>query len=116
MRIGRGITRTVWLIGPWAIKFPSLRYAGRFFFKGCLANLSEAWLWNDKKDSRDYMAPVIWCGWFGAFLIMRRCEPIDIDPCKPFWYPAAIHNDMDKKPENIGVLNGRIVWIDYAQT
>lgn len=113
MRVRRGITRTVWLIGPWAVKFPSLRYAGAFFFKGCFANLSEAWLWNDKKDKRYWMAPVLWCGWFGLFLVMRRCE--EVKSCSDWEYPIIFHNDMDIKPENIGILNGRHVWIDYAQ-
>ena len=111
MRIRRGITRTVWLFGPWAIKFPSMRYAGLFFFKGCLANLEEAWHWNDLKDRREVMAPVLWCGWFGLFLVMKRAE--DLNPCTWMW-PVNVHGAMDAKKENLGMIDGRTVWVDYA--
>ncbi len=111
MRVHRGITRTVWLVGRWAIKFPSMRYAGTFFLKGCLANLEEAWHWNDMKDKREVMAPVRWCGWFGLFLVMDRAEPLD---GKLWTWPIGIHGSMDCKPENLGWINGKTVWIDYA--
>ena len=110
MRIRRGITRTVWLVGPWAIKFPSMRYAGLFFFKGCMANLEETWHWNDLKHRRYAMAPVIWCGWFGLFLVMKRAE----EAPRGTSFPVYLHGMMDEKPENIGVINGITVWVDYA--
>ena len=111
MRLHRGITRTVWLIGPWAFKFPSMRYAGTFFIKGCLANLEEAWHWNDLKDKREVMAPVRWCSWFGLFLVMDRAEQIGDGP---WHWPVNVHGQMDSKPENLGIIKGRIVWVDYA--
>ena len=111
MRIHRGITRTVWLVGPYAVKFPSLRYAGTFFFNGCLANLSEAWHWNDLKDKREVMAPVHWCAWFGLVLVMKRAD--ELDRCSWKW-PVPVHHGMDNKPENLGMIGDRTVWVDYA--
>lgn len=115
MRIKRGITRTVWLIGPWAIKFPTMRYAGTFFFRGCGANLEEAWKWKDHqgKGWTDTMCPVLWCGWFGLFLIMPRLKPYTGNDRPPEYRRCPY--TTDHKPENYGIdKRGNVVCVDYA--
>lgn len=43
----------------------------------------------------------------------RRCDPVD--PATPIDYDAiGLLHDGDRKPENLGWLDGRLVWVDYA--
>jgi hypothetical protein len=108
-----GVTRTVLLIGKWAIKIPSLRGSclGRKeiiggFCRGVLANDSER-EWSGTPG----VCPVLWS--FGGLVnIYPRCEPVaeteNID------YDAiGFIGPTDRKPENLGWLNGRMVWVDY---
>jgi hypothetical protein len=114
-----GITRTVVLTRCWAIKVPTLRGLGdpdrsgariASFCRGVLANQSE----------RDWSAvegvnPVVW-SFRNLVNVYRRTEPVDelnvpddiYDQLCPDWAPVG-----DRKPDNIGRLDGRIVWIDY---
>lgn len=115
MRIERGITRTVWLIGPLAIKLPSLRYAGTFFLKGCLCNLEEAWKWHDTKGKpvlHNMLCPVLWCGWFGLFLVMRRAKPLTMCHRVEEWKFEKVTTDT--KRENFGLIDDEVVCVDYA--
>lgn len=117
MRIIRtGISRTVILTRRYAIKVPSLRGGcgsgprGRLwsFAHGILANLSER-EWSDTPD----VCPVLWC-LLGLVNIYPRCEPLP-EPCGEIDYDAIgiVGPAGDKKPDNLGLLDGRIVWIDY---
>jgi hypothetical protein len=113
--IRRGICRTVWLVGPYAIKFPSLRRYNPGWLKGLMwsvsrgiqANLAEA-TWSGVPG----LCPVLWS--FGGLVnVYPRAEPVpddypvDYDTIAPAWVPT------DKKRDNLGLLNGELVWIDY---
>lgn len=113
----RGITRTVLLIGPWAIKWPSFRGLGAqekgmriaSFCRGVLANQSEL-EWSEVEG----INPVVWT-WRCIVNVYRRAQPVvvdeetfDFDALCPDWTPIG-----DRKSENLGVVNDRIVWIDY---
>jgi hypothetical protein len=113
-----GITRTVFLAGRYAIKVPSMRglcertMAGRLasMARGILANQRER-QWHSYEGWDGLVAPVLhsWLG--GLVQVYPRCEPL------PDGFEGALPeldpNPGDIKPDNYGLLNGRIVRIDY---
>jgi hypothetical protein len=126
----RGITRTVWLIGPWAVKFPSMRYGGTFALQGMSANLREARTWLEVCEGREYrrdkLNPVRWCSWLGLVQVQPRVLPLPKGEPAPCW---AGDVTTDAKPCNFGrvpgtrrkvmTTRGRVdVWhevcVDYA--
>lgn len=117
MKVKHGITRTVFLMGRYAIKTPNLkfRWLWRHRVKGLLANLDEAWRWKTFKDSEEgqMLCPVLWKSWFGFVIVMRRVEPME---CQDgiISEPQCVLT-TDHKAENYGWLDGRLVCIDYAQ-
>jgi hypothetical protein len=129
--VRRGITRTIWLVGRWAIKVPSLRrydngLAGIMwsFSRGVQANLSEAG-WHDLADEKSQICPVLW-SLGGLINVYPRCrwvddidaELLDAGLVYPGKIPGYIANQrMDAKPDNVGWLRDgddeRLVWLDY---
>ena len=124
--IRRGITRTVWLAGRWAVKVPSLRRYGNglpgvlwSFCRGVLANQSEA-EWSRNTDDPS-LCPVL-RSWLGGIVNVYP-------PCGPYeptaeqaqamrertWSPVTSEwpSPGDDKPDNFGVLDGRIVRLGY---
>ncbi len=114
--IRHGICRTVLLVGPYAVKVPSLRghaaggVRGRLegFCRGILANLSEA-TWSSFEPFAGRIAPVRFSLLGGLVQVYPRCEPapedaelfrLDPDP-------------GDVKPDNFGLLDGRLVRVDF---
>lgn len=119
-----GCTRTVFLIGKWAIKLPVMNAVTRrddSLLRGMLANIQEASCWAIK-ETREMLAPVIYCAPFGLFLIMRRCEPLAGElperEAKRFYYDSVRETGymvpVEDKPSSFGYLNGRIVAVDYG--
>lgn len=115
----RGITRTVIITTRYAIKVPSLRGGslggarGRLggFARGLLANQSE-YQWHDFEPWAGKVAPVL-RSWLGGFVqVYPRCEPVAVDALLPLLDP----DPGDHKLENFGVLNGRVVRVDYEMT
>ena len=117
MRLVRGITRTVILTKRYAIKMPRMKQVGtkkrgwqEYTFAFChavMANISEL-----QQSHLDCVCPVIFS--IGIVNVYRRCEPLIEDP------PAEalavlldkIHS-QDYKKENLGWLDGRLVFLDY---
>lgn len=120
MRIVRnGITRTVILTRSWAVKVPSLRGGCRgpraFLWSltaGIQANLSEQ-EWSGTAGT----CPVRW-SLLGLVSVYPRCGPVldgaDVDYAGTGW-PFDLDR-MDCKPDNVGYLAGRLVWLDYDQS
>lgn len=110
-----GITRTVILTRRYAIKVPSFRGGsvggprGRVegFARGVLANLSEA-QWASYEPWQGRVAPVLW-SWLGLVQVYPRCAPLPDESVLPRLVPCP----GDIKPDNFGVLGGRVVRIDY---
>jgi hypothetical protein len=61
----------------------------------------------------DKVAPTIFCTWFGLLSIQKRALPLDRDLTKEE-DDYFMHLTSDRKKENFGYLNGRIVCVDYA--
>lgn len=112
-----GITRTVLLTRRYAVKVPSFRghceggARGRLagFARGLLANQSES-LWHSYEGWAGQVAPVLhsWLG--GLVQVYPRCQPV---PAGWAEFPSLEPEPGDRKPENFGLLNGRVVRIDY---
>lgn len=122
MQVRRGITRTVLLVGRWAAKFPSLRThdAGLrgllwSLARGVLANQSEAeWSGYEAWRHSGY-APVRWSLFGGVINVYPRCVPVVGELTEEDYASTGIIGPMDSKPDNVGLLNGRLVWLDYDQ-
>lgn len=117
VELHRGICRTVLCVGRWAIKVPTTRPYGRrgdrvwAWARGYLANCSEI-TWSGVEG----VAPVLWR--IGKVVVcFRRCEPLAEpypEPDDAWWNeisPAL--SFADAKPENVGLLDGKPVWLDY---
>jgi hypothetical protein len=108
MRVCRGVTREVLLVGRWAVKVPSIR-SWRLFLTGLLANLHED-LWSATRDRR--LCPVRWCSPGGFVLVMARAEALAESD---FVVDADFAGlPLDAKPENFGRYGGRVVLLDYG--
>jgi hypothetical protein len=118
MRIIRsGISRTVILVGRYAVKVPSFRghmpggIRGRMagFAHGLLHNQSEA-IWSGFEAWHGMVAPVLH-SWLGGLVnVYPRCDPapdgaelFEMDP-----------DPGDVKRDNYGLLAGRLVRVDYS--
>lgn len=108
-----GICRTVWLVGPWAIKTPRLRgYQGDDVMwslsRAVQANLSEV-QWSNVEG----VAPVLRSWLWGLVNIYPRCEPWP-ESLDPDYDDIGVgYLPRDRKPQNLGVLDGKAVWLDY---
>lgn len=116
MRIARGVTRTVLIGRRYVIKFPALRRPGRsvfYMFKyGVKANRTE--LRYTRKGIWG-INPVLFH--IGFVNVYRYCEPVMVPDCNTsyFCYEDLIQfGNVDPKPCNLGVLNGRVVFVDYG--
>lgn len=127
--VQRGITRTVLLVGSWAIKVPSFRGGsvggarGRLqgFAQGYLSNLSER-TWCSYEPWEGRVAPVLRSWLFGLVQVYPRCRPMDLDDWSwdagwtyhgKLMLPLLDPSPGDFKPDNFGWLAGRLVRLDY---
>ncbi len=120
--IRTGVCRTVILAGRWAIKVPSLRghftadMRGRLagFCTGILANQSE-WTWHTYEPWNGQVAPVLRSWLWGVVQIYPRCAPLALadDDEGRAQLPRLDPDPGDVKVDNYGMLNGRIVRLDY---
>jgi hypothetical protein len=79
MKIRRGMTRIVLLIGRWAIKIPRPSSSQQFVL-GCLANLAERSISVESRgDLR--LAQTRWCALLGLISVQERVgEPLRVMP------------------------------------
>jgi hypothetical protein len=112
--IRSGVTRTVILIGRYAIKVPSLRggvYGVRELIggwcRGVLANDSER-EWSGQPGT----CPVLW-SLLGLVNVYPRCEPVHLADDQIDYDAIGFPGPTDRKPDNLGYLHGRLVWVDY---
>jgi hypothetical protein len=116
-----GSTRAVLPIGPWAFKISRSKYGAR-------CNRYEADLYRRCRTSRPerqlMLCPVLWSLLFGWLLIARRAEtPItqgQLADRKAHafdeWGVGDDEYPFEWKPTDWGILDGRIVAVDYAAT
>lgn len=117
----QGCTRTVLLIGNYALKFPCLHYNYRMFIEGIRANLSEGRFVRFKDPAP--IARTFYSNRFGLLNIQERVRPVRNRGL--FWPELhriclngglpVVFIQSDVKPENFGYnkLN-QLVKIDYG--
>lgn len=116
-----GISRAVYLIGRWAIKVPRLvktvpDHGPTWTIpRAVLANQSEAqWSRDAHWSGADGVAPVL-RSWLGGLVnVYPRCEEWPADAPEPVYDEIGVGwMPRDRKPQNVGLLNGVPVWLDY---
>ena len=121
-RVTLGHSRTVFLVGRYAIKVPVVCYGWRAFLRGLLANLSEAeWArWTDAARVR--LCPVVTALPGGFALVMRRARPLseaefgalDVEAFLCYAGDPLYRLPVEAKADSFGMLDGRVVAVDYA--
>ena len=116
MKIYHGATRMVFLIGGYAFKLPSFK-EWRLFLHGLLANMQEVVF---SKTGWPELCPVLFHLPLGLLVVMPRCQPLTGEEFNKFDYDKfTIHDDyvltyIENKPDSFGILNGKIVAVDYG--
>lgn len=110
-RVTTGVSRTVFLIGRWAVKVPCARYGWEFWLKGLLANITERRTWGWARNPK--LCPIIFADPFGLVVVMPRVEVAD-SLCGMTMQRLASELGVEAKPDSFGYLSGRLVAIDYG--
>lgn len=116
-----GVTRTVLLVGRYAIKVPRLRYGWSKLLYGLLSNMTEARFTPLADQFR--LCPTVFSIPGGFLNVQRRCAPLSDDQ----WEATRLNDDdvhgrgdwqgmaCDFKRDNFGVLDGRVVLLDFGE-
>lgn len=119
MKISKGATRIVFMFSKFVIKIPRV-IPWKNCLVGMLANLQER-EFNTLK--RNDLAPIFLSSRLGLFVIMKRAKPIENYTDAEFWgildemYKGTDFYEFmlsDYKMNNYGIINGKIVKIDYG--
>jgi hypothetical protein len=114
-----GVSRKVFLVGPYALKLPRFGFSRRNNWQaglmGLLANMTErAWSGFDPR-----LCPVLFSLPGGILVVMRRARPLteaewaSVGPdFARLGHDAAL--PIEVKRANLGVHDGRIVAVDYG--
>lgn len=113
-----GATRTVFLIGDYAIKLPRLGAGWRPFLRGLCANGIEREWWRDTRDPR--LCPVLFGIPGGWLLIMPCCHGVIVEApgLEEFLERFCDGDDYripaEAKSDSFGYLGDRLVAVDYG--
>lgn len=117
MIIKKGITRTVIVIGNYAIKLAfNLRFNHLHFLNACLSNYCEkikTIQFRNFPDYYEYIVPTIFCSWFGLFSIQYKVDILTRSLSDNEKMVFKLITD-DLKSENFGYFNGKLVCVDYG--
>jgi hypothetical protein len=108
MKLKRGVTREVVLIGRYAIKLPSLR-SWRLFLQGLLCNIQE----REFSGFDERLCPVLLSVWGGFVNAMPRCVPVD-DFTPEMDRICDDLTFIEKKQCSFGMMGDRLVAVDYG--
>jgi hypothetical protein len=112
----QGITREVFLTRRYAIKIPKLIYGWQKFLCGLLANMQETTF---ARAGWPELCPVVFSIPGGWLVVMRRAEPLSDAEWSAFDAPAFCEKPdymipAEFKRDSFGMLDGRVVAIDYG--
>lgn len=113
--INFGATRAVLLIGGLAFKLPR-PLSWKHFLLGLIANMQEVTFSAAKWPE---LCPVLWSIPGGFLVVMRRARPLTQDEFDAIEIPDWLEKGdyyvpMEAKIENFGMLDGRVVAVDYG--
>lgn len=104
--VSRGASRTVLLVGRWAVKIPRLRAGWRALLCGLLSNMAERDRW--RAGPRDGLCPVLWALPGGLCVVMPRVEMAGAAQ-----EGLAHLTGYDHKASSYGYHRGELVAVDY---
>lgn len=112
MYILNGTMRRVFIVKDIVIKIP-------LNINGWLANINEIHNWYKYKSYRQYLCPIMAHDLLGVVVVMKRVQPIkSLDGYDTSFIGDIIDNVHpvfnDIKECNFGLLNGKLVKIDYG--
>lgn len=111
--IGRGISRTAFLVGNYAVKVPSFRHGVLYFVFGLLGNLLEYSHW--QRSRHPNLAPVYWCAPFGLLLVMRRYRHLLDRLLTEEEKKQLPFINIDDNGRNVAIdTSGRLILFDYG--
>jgi hypothetical protein len=113
---GRGVTRYVIMVGPWALKFPRINYGWAMFLRGLLGNMQEA-VWG--RSGWPGICPVVFAVPGGFLTVQRRVRVMTDEEFAAFDFKAFTRRKgyripTERKSDSFGWLDGQVVAIDYA--
>lgn len=114
MPVKHGSSRSVILVGNYAIKFPRV-WTWRSFWRGFIHNLNE----REWSGFAPQLCPVLFCFPGGLFLIMPRCRPLTrkdyMGLCmKEMLIYQGTCLPAEDKIDSFGWHKEKIVIIDYG--
>lgn len=114
-RITIGISRTVFLVGRYAIKVPCGRYGWAKWLRGLLANMQER---SFGRAGYEGFCPVLFADPLGFVVVMRRADPLDRE-LSDAEFEAFVNRDgyilpVENKSDSFGYLDGQVVAVDYG--
>lgn len=120
MKLIHGRTRSVLLIGDYAIKFPYLK-SWPYFVRGLLDNMFEK---SYNRFPSEFLVPLLFSLPGGVLNVYPRCTVITHAKDSQLWKLFRILYEEDNEyilniiecaePSNFGYYQGRIVAIDYG--
>lgn len=120
-RVTLGISRTVFLVGRYALKVPCGRYGWENWLKGLLANMRERRI---NAMGCEQFCPILWADRFGFLVIMPRvriltdAEAMDTVAYHDFFRPTFERFGhwipTENKADSFGYLDDRLVAVDYG--
>jgi hypothetical protein len=121
--IKKGTTRNVWLVGKYAIKFPTF-YSWELFLEGLLGNLHEH---KFGKCVAPYVAPILFRFPLGFMNVYPRCDVKERDNVysKTFFESfdkleeckgTVLYQIVEYKPDSVGMYNNKLVAVDYGSS
>jgi hypothetical protein len=118
-RLSVGAHRTVFLVWRFAVKVPNGRYDLSAWLAGWRANRNEYLWW--VQHPHESLCPIRLSAFFSLVLVMPRCEPVEDwtvgdfhRMCRRFRETYGFDPPVEQKDDSFGLLDGRIVAVDYA--
>lgn len=116
----KGCTRIVFIFKYIVIKIPNFQYEHSHFLIGCTSNWEERKYYKShiniiyENNLAHFVAPSLWCSWFGLIQIQAKCEPLlrDLTEEECEFFQSLCKGD--NKKENFGWYKGKLVCVDYG--
>jgi hypothetical protein len=110
----QGASRMVLLVGPYALKFPTVK-RWELFLHGLLSNMQEA-----KFSATNWpeLCPVLFALPGGLLVVMPRCTTLSEKLTREEYQAFTDRPDYvipaENKADSFGYMNGRLVAVDYG--
>ena len=116
MKIKKGVTRIVIICFGYVFKIPNFTSKHLFFLQGFVANYKERYITITFKYYKHFYSkinPTLFCTYFGLLSIQKYVTPLtrELTSAEKRYFKQQT---IDNKKENFGILNGKIVCIDYG--